>query len=130
MTFLKSIKPLIITFIIVIIFLLIAQPYFTIFYLQIYALLVANFLIMVLSGVTFIIQKKALYNKNPNVYFRSVMMAMLLKMVIIIIGLLVCIAYFKHYITKPTICLTMLLYFIYLAIEVTMANKINKQKNG
>jgi hypothetical protein len=130
MQFLKSIQPLAIIFITLVLFFLTAKPYFNSWGLQFFVLMVINVLFYILSCTTYFMQVKAMQNKNPNVYFRTVMMAMLLKMFITITALLVCITQNKNAITKPTLFLTMLVYFIYLAAEVRMANKMNKQKNA
>ncbi len=130
MQFLKSIQPLAIIFITVVLLFLGTKPYLNSWGLQFFVLMVVNSLFFILSCITYFMQVKAMQNKNPNVYFRSVMLAMLLKMFITITALLACITQNKNAITKPTLFLTMLVYFIYLAVEVRMANKMNKQKNA
>jgi hypothetical protein len=126
----KSIQPLLIVFIVVAIILVGAKPYLGQFNLQFVVLSIVNFLFFVLSCVTYYMQAKAMQHKNPNVYFRSVMMSMLLKMFVTITALLIFIKKYKNALTKPTLFLTMLVYILYLAIEVNMANKNNKQKNA
>lgn len=130
MSIFKSIQPLVIIFIIVAILSIVAKPYLGQFNLQFAVLLIVNFLIFILSCGTYFMQVKALKHNNPNVYFRSVMMAMLLKMFVTITALLICITRYKNVLSKPTLFLTMLVYIIYLAVEVNMANKKNKQKNA
>lgn len=130
MQLLKSLQPLVLIFIIVAILSILLKPYLAQFNIQLMVLLMVNVLFFVLSIATYYMQANAIKNKNANVYFRSVMMTMLLKMMVTITALLICITKYKSALTKPTLFLTMLVYIIYLAVEVNMANKMNKQKNA
>jgi hypothetical protein len=69
-------------------------------------------------------------NSNPNVFVRSVMTGMLLKM-------LICLALTFGYVynagsnfNKRSLFLSLLLYLIYLSLEVFAGMKMNKKKNA
>jgi high-affinity Fe2+/Pb2+ permease len=75
-------------------------------------------------------QKKALKNANPNVFIRSVMAGMMIKMAICIIAVMIYALAFKNNFSKYSVFAAVFLYFIYLAVEVRAATKLNKQKNA
>ena len=54
-----------------------------------YVLIVANTLLLVLNLIVFLMQKKALENANPNVFVRSVMGGMMIKMFVFVIAIAV-----------------------------------------
>ncbi len=93
-------------------------------------LIIANSLFFVLNILTYWMLKKALQNSNPNVYVRTVMGSMMIKMVICVVAVLIYVVMMKNHFNKMSVFAAMFLYLIYLAVEVRMANKLNKQKNG
>jgi heme/copper-type cytochrome/quinol oxidase subunit 3 len=94
-------------------------------------LIAANTLLFITNFITFIIQRKALQNKNPNVFVRSMMAGMMIKMFVVLGAF---IAYVlltgKQNVNKPAIYASIFLYFVYLAVEVAIVMKLNKQKNA
>ena len=93
-------------------------------------LIIANSLFLLLSLITFFIQKKALGNTNPNVFIRSVMAGMMIKMFVSIIAIFIYWLLMKDKFSKATVIAGMFVYFIYLAVEVSMVTKLNRQKNA
>ena len=93
-------------------------------------LIIANSLFLVLSLVTFFIQQKALQNSNPNVFIRSVMAGMMIKMFVCIIAIFIYWLAMKDKFSKGTVFVSMILYLIYLVAEVRIVTKLNRQKNG
>jgi len=93
-------------------------------------LIIANSLFLILALITFFIQQKALKNTNPNVFIRSVMAGMMIKMFVTITAIIVYWFIMKDEFNKPAVFGTMLLYIIYLAVEVSLITKLNKQKNA
>lgn len=93
-------------------------------------LIIANSLFLVLSLVTFFIQQKALQNSNPNVFIRSVMAGMMIKMFVCIIAIFIYWLAMKDKFSKGTVFVSMIVYLIYLAAEVRIVTKLNRQKNG
>jgi cation transporter-like permease len=92
--------------------------------------MVANLLFFAITLIAFFMQQKALKNSNPNVFVRSVMGGMMIKMAICIVAVFVYAFAFKESFNKRTILAAMFLYLIYLAAEVLVATKLNKQINA
>lgn len=90
-------------------------------------LIIANSLFLILSLITFFIQQKALRNSNPNVFIRSVMGGMMIKMFVCIIAVFIYWLLMKDKFSKVTVFAAMILYLIYLAVEVGLATKLNRQ---
>ena len=89
-----------------------------------------NLVLLILTIITALIQKKALSNTNPNVFIRSVMSGMLIKL---LIGGLIIILYSTFSgvnFNKSGIFSVMILYLFYLATEVIIVMKLNRRKNG
>ncbi|MDB5280769.1 MAG: hypothetical protein JWR61_5724 [Ferruginibacter sp.] len=93
-------------------------------------LIIANLLFCILTLITFYIQQKALQNANPNVFVRSVMGGMMIKMFACIIAVFVYWFTMKEKFSKPTVIAAMVIYFVYLATEVGMVMKLNRSKNA
>ena len=93
-------------------------------------LIIANSLFLIITLVTFFIQQKALKNSNPNVFIRSVMAGMMIKMFVCIIAIIIYWFIMKDKFSRATVFVAMLLYLIYLAVEVSLVTKLNKQKNA
>ena len=93
-------------------------------------LAIANLLFFTITLIVFFMQKKALKNLNPNVFVRSVMGGMMIKMAICIVAVFVYAVAFKESFNKRTVFAAMFLYLIYLVAEVIVATKLNKQTNA
>ena len=93
-------------------------------------LIVANILFLVLTLITFFIQQKALQNANPNVFVRSVMAGMMIKMFACIIAIFVYWFVMKAKFSKATVIVAMVMYLIYLVAEVSLVTKLNRKKNA
>jgi len=93
-------------------------------------LIIANSLFLLLALITFFVQQKALQNKNPNVFVRSVMAGMMIKMFSCIIAIFVYWFVMKDKFSKASVVAAMLVYLIYLVVEVRMITKLNRQKNA
>jgi len=93
-------------------------------------LIIANSLFFIINIVAYAMQKKALKNANPNVFIRSVMAGIMIKMAICIIAVMIYALAFKNNFSKYSVFAAVFLYFIYLAVEVRAATKLNKQKNA
>jgi hypothetical protein len=93
-------------------------------------LLGANCLFFLVSLIAFMLQRSALKNANPNVFIRSVMGSMFIKMMLVMAVFLGYIMIVKKNINKPAVFAAMFLYLVYLAAEVAGVMKLNRQKNG
>ncbi len=89
-----------------------------------------NLVLLALTIITGLIQKKALTNSNPNVFIRSVMSGMLIKLVIGGIIIILYATLSSENFNKSGIFSVMILYLFYLATEVVIVMKLNKRKNG
>lgn len=90
----------------------------------------ANCLFFLVSLLVFRLQYNAMHNSNPNVFVRSVMSGMIIK-VFACIGAVI--AYYflsgKNF-NKPAVYLSMIIYIIFLTVEVRTIMKLNKKKNA
>lgn len=95
-----------------------------------FVLLGANIIFFLIFLLAFFIQKKALKNANPNVFIRSVMAGMMIKMFLCIIAVMAYVVAAGKSVNKISIFIAMFFYLIYLAVEVMILMKMNKQKNA
>lgn len=90
----------------------------------------ANMLFYLISLVVFRMQYKAMFHKNPQVFIRTVMGSMLIK----VFGCLIAVvAYYfisGESFNKPAVYIAMLIYVVYLVVEVRTIMKLNKNKNA
>ena len=93
-------------------------------------LIIANSLLFILTLITFFIQQKALLNSNPNVFVRSIMGGMMIKMFACIIALFIYWLLVKEKFSKTSVIAAMGIYLIYLAMEVRLVTKLNRQTNA
>jgi hypothetical protein len=93
-------------------------------------LIIANALLFLTNFIAFFLQQRALKNTNPNVFVRSMMASMLIKMFVLLGAFLGYVVVFGKAVNKPAIYISIFLYFIYLAVEVALVMKLNKQKNA
>lgn len=90
----------------------------------------ANLIFFVASLIGYAIQMKGMRNKNPHVFVRSVMSAMLLKMIIVVIATFAYVYLTGDGYNKRSVFVSLLLYLVYLAVEVWVVMKQNKFKNA
>lgn len=88
-----------------------------------------NIILFLLTVITCLWQKKALNNSNPNVFIRSVMSGILLKMVVAVMIILIYVNMSGEYFNRRGIFSVMILYFLYLSVEVIIISKLNKAGN-
>ena len=90
----------------------------------------ANLIFFVISLIAYAIQMKGMRHKNPHVFVRSVMSAMMLKMVIVVIATFSYVYIIGDGYNKRSVFVSLLLYLVYLAVEVLVVMKQNKLKNA
>jgi predicted neutral ceramidase superfamily lipid hydrolase len=93
-------------------------------------LLIANSIIFLMSFAAFLAQQKALNDKNPNVFIRSVMATMMVRMLVCVLAVLVYKFLSADAFSNNAVFISLFLYLVYLAIEVYAIMKLNKNKNG
>jgi hypothetical protein len=90
-----------------------------------------NCLFFLISLFVFRMQYVAMHNSNPNVFIRSVMGGMIIKMFGCVLAV---VAYYfisgKEAFNKPAVYLSMVIYIVYLMVEVRTILKLNKTKNA
>jgi lysylphosphatidylglycerol synthetase-like protein (DUF2156 family) len=93
-------------------------------------LIIANIIFFSISLIAFFMQQKALTNSNPNVFVRSVMGGMLIKMFVVIIAVVVYRLVAGNQVSKVSVFAAMFLYLIYLGVEVAVITKLNRKQHG
>jgi len=90
----------------------------------------ANIILYILSLITLNLQVKAMKNTNPNVFMRSVMGSMMIKMFIVVAIVFAYVILSGNHFNKRGIFISLFFYLIYLAVEVYSLMKLNSQKNA
>jgi hypothetical protein len=90
----------------------------------------ANAILYILSLITLNLQIKAMNNTNPNVFIRSVMGSMMIKMFIVVAIVFAYTILSGDHFNKRGIFISLFFYLIYLAVEVYSLMKLNSQKNA
>jgi len=127
----RNVFPLIITFVVLTIAVLFAKLLLAgkggVDYTVVMA---ANCLFFFVSLLVFRMQYNAMHHSNPNVFIRSVMSGMIIK-VFVCIGAVI--GYYflsRENFNKPAVYTGMVIYIIYLTVEVRTIMKLNKNKNA
>ena len=94
-------------------------------------LIIGNGLLFIITLISYLIAQRGLHNPNPNVFMRTVMGSIMIKMFLIVIAAFVYISMFQKNINKPALFTCMGLYLVYTFLEVSGLMKLLKQKaNG
>lgn len=93
-------------------------------------LIYANIILLLISVFSFIMQARGLKNSNPNVFIRSVMGGMMLKMLICVAVIFAYVSLSGPLFSKRSVFASLLLYLVYLAVESAVIMKLNKSKNA
>lgn len=89
-----------------------------------------NCLFFLISLFVFRMQYVAMHNPNPNVFIRSVMGGMLIKVFGCVIAVVAYYFISAKAFNKPAVYLSMVIYIVYLVVEVRTIMKLNKTKNA
>ncbi|MGZ5286885.1 MAG: hypothetical protein ACXWV0_06120 [Flavisolibacter sp.] len=93
-------------------------------------LILGNTFIFLITLVSFFIARRGLKNPNPNVFMRSVMGSIMIKMLLVVILAFIYISMYKKGINKPALFTCMGLYLVYTFIEVRSLMNLLKQKSN
>ena len=126
----RIILPLIFTFAVFILLLSGALIFFNKGQIDFKVVFFANCIFFVLSLFVFRMQQKAMQQPNPNVFIRSVMGGLILKMGIVVTAVVFYVLLSRKSLNKPAVFISILLYLVYLAVEVATVMKLNKQKDA
>lgn len=130
MFLLKKTVPLIIVFVLITIFILTSEHTLGAYNISSKVLIASNLFFFLLSIISISIQNKALSDKNPNVFIRSVMIGMILKMFSTAIAVVVYFFQSGEHFNKRGVFISLFFYLIYLATEVSTVMKLNKKSNA
>ena len=125
----KVISPLIALFVVLTGFLVASNALLARWGIEYEILIIANVLFFVVSLLVFFMQRKALYHSNPNVFVRSVMAGMLIKMGVCVFAVILYRLLAGKDVSKISVFAAMFVYLLYLGVEVAVITKLNKQKN-
>ncbi len=125
----KILLPILIIFVLLSILILFANTLWQKFNVDKNVLLGANVLFLITGVLVFFLQKKALTNPNPNVFVRSIIGGMMIKMFSTVIAVLAYVVLVGNGYNKNAVFISLFMYLIYLAAEVYAISKVNKKKN-
>lgn len=87
----------------------------------------ANIFFLLLSLITLALQINSMKNKNSNVFIRSIMSGILIKMFGTLLAVFVYVIYNNYKFDKCSMFLGLCFYMFYLMAEVTTLMKLNKK---
>ena len=90
----------------------------------------ANCLFFLISLLVFRMQYLAMHNANPHVFIRSVMGGMIIKVFACVIAIVAYYFISAAAFNKPAVYASMVIYIVYLVVEVKTIMKLNKTKNA
>ena len=125
----KMLLPLLLIFISVNAFILLTPALWLKYHIDEDVLIYANLIFLSTGILVFFIQKKALTNSNPNVFIRSIMSGMLIKMFTTVIAVFAYVMLAGKGFDKKAVFISLFLYLIYLAAEVIAISQQNKKRN-
>ncbi len=121
-------KPIVIIFAILITFILTAKSVWVKYDIDKNVLIAANTLFLITGVLVFFMQQKAIGNKNPNVFIRSVIAGMIIKMFSAVIALLAYVLMAGSNYNTKAVFISSLIYLVYLGAEVMAISKQLKQQ--
>ena len=93
-------------------------------------LLAANGLFFILNLIVFFIQKKALTNSNPNIFIRTVIAGMMIKMFTCAIAVIAYVTLIGPGYNKKSVFISLFIYLIYLGVEVATITRLNNRSRN
>ena len=100
------------------------------FYVDVNVVVMANLLLFILALYGSYKHGRALEDKNPNVFIRSIMGMTALKLLVLVAAALIYVFMAKENRNVPAIIISLVLYIIYAVMEVMTAYKLNKNKSN
>lgn len=126
----KVLLPLFITFLVLTLLIFTAKFFYADRGIDYTVVMAANCLFFLISLFVFRLQYKAMFNSNPNVFIRSVMMGMIIKVFACIIAVVAYYFISRSQFNKPAVYISMIIYIVFLVVEVRTIMKLNKSKNA
>ena len=125
----KMLLPMFIIFTALTVFILSGNKLWNVYNIDKKVLLGANFLFMGTGLLVFFMQKNALTNKNPNVFIRSVIAGMMIKMFSTVLAVLAYVVLVGPTYNKKAVFISLFMYLLYLAVEVIAISNVISKKN-
>lgn len=126
----KTVLPLLFTFFILTVLIVAAVFLYNQKGVDYMVVMGGNCLFFLISLFVFRMQYRAMQNSNPNVFIRSVMGGMIIKVFGCMIALIAYYFISGTAFNKPAVYASMVIYIIYLVVEVKTIMKLNKTKNA
>jgi FtsH-binding integral membrane protein len=126
----RSVLPLCLTFLFLTAIIFTANIFYTEKNIDYPVVMGGNCLFFLISLFVFRMQYLAMHNKNPQVFIRSVMGGMLIKVFGCVIAVVAYYFISGPAFNKPAVYISMVIYIIYLVVEVRTIMKLNKTKNA
>ena len=126
----KMLMPVLVIFVTLTILIVAANVLWVKYNVDRNVLLGANMLFLLTSIIVFFMQKNALNNANPNVFVRSVIAGMMIKMFSTAIAVLAYVLIVGSGYNTSAVFISLIMYLIYLAAEVMAISKENKNKHA
>ena len=126
----RSVLPLFISFFVLTAVILAASLLYANKGIDYVAVMSANCLFFLISLFVFRMQYMAMQNTNPNVFIRSVMGGTLIKVFACLVAVVAYYFLSGTAFNKPAVYVSMVIYIIYLMVEVRTIMKLNKSKNA
>ena len=125
----KMLLPMVTIFFALTLIILSVEKLFIKYNVDRYVLMGANVLFMCIGLLVFFMQKNAMSNKNPNVFIRSIISGMMIKMFSTVIAVLAYVMLVGPTYNKKAVFISLFMYLIYLSAEVIAISKVNSKKN-
>ena len=126
----KAFLPIAFTCVIVILILTSAHKLFDQWNVDTGVILIGNFILFLITSISFILAQRGVKHSNPNVFFRSVYSGIMLKLFACIIAAFIYISIYKSHLNKPALFISMGLYLVYTFVEVSVLMKLLKRKSN
>ena len=127
---LKTLRPLLILFVLLNGFFLAGKSILTKWGFDSEVLLIGNLLLFAVTLISYIISVKGLSSSNPNAFVRGIYGSFILKFFVIAIAAFIYIQMAKKEVNKPALFACMGLYLVYTFIEISTLTKMLKQKKN
>ncbi len=124
----KRMLPLFFLFVIVNSIVLFFQQRLDGYKIDSFVVFTANCLLFILSVLTLAMHSRALNKTNPNVFIRSVMGATMIKMLVLASAAMIYLFMAGNNRSVYAVFASMLLYIIYMVLEIRIALKLNQKK--
>ena len=130
LTFVKKTKSIFFSLITIGIITFLISSYLNKYHIDPLVIQSANVFFFFITILSMLMQMSAMNHKNPNVFIRSVMGGLFIKMVLTALALVIYfVASGKNFNTKA-VFVSLFLYLVYLGIEVATMISLNKPKNA